>query len=283
MKTLFKEAARKFGYEIQKIERPSLRDKLLPPWVYRDGPAPTDELEEGPWFYHVLQMANRHYRPSRLAYHRTSYGEDHRVKYIVYFLDLRDVRILELGPLEGHHSVLFEKLGVRENIAIEARADNLRKCSRIKEKYGLTKTRFIQNDLEKLYSGSEQPKFSGQFDLVMCLGLLYHMPDPGKALEWCRSQSKSLFLGTHYVEVTDPWRSSHFPDIKYIFSGRSYQAKLYKEGGLADPISGMSPASIWLNEKDLIEILRSAGYSRLSILGKDLQNNAPHITILAED
>jgi len=82
------------------------------------------------------------------------------------------VRTLEIGPLEGHHSVLLEKMGVRENVAIESRDDNLRKCLRIKEKYRLDHTTFLQQDLERLYSGQEKPQFNGPFDLVFCLGVL---------------------------------------------------------------------------------------------------------------
>ncbi len=92
-------------------------------------------------------------------------------------------------------------MGVRENIAIEARAENLRKCNRIKEKYGLEHTTFLQHDLEQLYSGQETPQFQGSFDLVFCLGVLYHVPDPAKALAWFRSQASALFLGTHYIEI----------------------------------------------------------------------------------
>jgi hypothetical protein len=55
--------------------------------------------------------------------------------------NVRDQRVLEMGPLEGHHNIILEKMGVRENIALESRVDNLRKCNRIKDKYRLDCTR----------------------------------------------------------------------------------------------------------------------------------------------
>ena len=73
-----------------------------------------------------------------------------RLKYIASFLDVRDQRIMEIGPLEAYYSILFEKMGVRENIAIESRTDNLGKCQRIKEKFKLNRTQFLQYDLERL-------------------------------------------------------------------------------------------------------------------------------------
>jgi hypothetical protein len=109
------------GYEL--IRRGSLSD-WLPPWITEPEPV-TDEVIGGEWQTHALQMVNRSYRPARLAYRRTKFGDDQRLKYLLYFLDLRDKRTLELGPFEGHHSILLEKLGVRENVAVEGRAVKL--------------------------------------------------------------------------------------------------------------------------------------------------------------
>ena len=134
MKALIKKTLARFGYAIRRLPERDDSD---------DSPAPTDEVTAGPWFSHALQMGNRYYRPKVLHYHRGEI-EDERLKYIAYFLHVRDQRILEIGPFEGYHSVVLEKMGVRENISIESRAENLRKCQRIKEKYHLNHTQFLQ-------------------------------------------------------------------------------------------------------------------------------------------
>ena len=264
MKSLIKKLLNLLGYEIRRLS-PQL-----------DNPAPADEVLPGPWLSGVLQMANRHYRPSILRYHRTSFGDDQRLKYIAYFLDVRDQRVLEIGPLEGHHSVILEKMGVRENIAIESRATNLQKCLRTKEKYHLDHTQFLQFDLEALYKGQQTLPAMGSVDLVFCLGVLYHLPDPGRALAWMRSQASTLFLGTHYVD-----EKSRKPGL-YSYRGKSYRVQEWAEGGIDDPISGMSPVSTVLYEQDLLRLIRDAGYSRISVLGRDWQNKVHHITLLAE-
>jgi hypothetical protein len=266
MKSLIKGFVGKLGYEIRRIpEQPP-----WPPESQRE--APRDE--EAQFIGNVLMMSNQHYRPARLEYYRTVYGDDQRIKYIVYFLDLRQQRVLEIGPFEGHHSVILEKLGVRETISIESRDVNLEKCHRIKEKYRLEHTVFLKHDLERLYANREQPQFSGPFDLVFCLGVLYHVPDPVQALIWMRQQSKTLFLGTH-VELKDD------PGAVYAHRGKKYRGQWRKEV-LVNPIHGMSPQSFVPDERDLIEMLRVAGYSNISVLGRDLHNNRPHVTILAE-
>ena len=269
IKHSLKRIANLFGYEIKQIAGP-------PAWPKPDTTPQQDEVIKGPWQGQVLQMANRTYQPKELYYHRTRFGDDHRLKYMTHFLDLRDLRVLEMGPLEGHHSVIIEKMGARENIAIESRDDNLAKCQRIKQKYGLDRTTFLRGDIEKLSDGRERPQFSGRFDIIFCVGVLYHLPEPAKALAWFASQADVLFLGTHYTEPNEK------ADATYDHNGKTYRGKTFREDGIENPISGMSPTSLWPYEGDLIKMIKDAGYSRVSVLGRDLLNNTPHITVLAD-
>lgn len=255
----------------------------LPDWITEPPPQEHNELPRITWGYHAPQMANRSYRPPRLVYRRTEYGDDHRLKYLLYFLDVRDQRVLELGPYEGHHSILLEKLGVRETVSLEARPDNYQKCLHIQQRYRLTRTTFHLSNIEHLCAGTEAPPYTGIFDLVYCLGVLYHLPEPARALRWCRAQAPQLFLGTHYTETrilheyTDGFRQGSYRDGDHVYDGL-----WYSEHGVADALSGMSPASFWPTEQALIQMLTRAGYTRIHLLGKDIQNRHPHLTLLAE-
>ena len=266
MKALIKKALWTLGYELHPRA-----------FAHPDASMLRDEVIEGPWTGNTLQVSNRYYRPPVLRYHRTAFGDDTRSKYITEFLDVRDQRILELGAHEGYHSILLEKMGVRENIAIESRPQNLRKCQRIKEKYHLDHTTFVQGDLERLYGGEDLASLNGPFDLVFCLGVLYHLPEPGRGLEWMRSQSSTLFLGTHYCEGPSTQN-----DVTYTYHGKSYRTRKVQESGIDDPLSGMSPTSLQLYEYDLLRLIHDVGYSQVSVLGKDVANRTPHITLLAE-
>src|SRR5262249_33021512 len=202
----------------------------------------------------------------------------HRLKYILYFLDLREQRVLEIGPLYGTHSFMLEKLGVRETVAVEAREANLAECLMVQEKYGLERTSFVLQDIEKVTNGEEEPCFSGPFDLVFCCGALYHLRDPAKALRWFREQAPVLFLGTHYVEkmalamYTPPL--FHF-DRPYQDQGREYAGAWFKERGGADPVSGMSPYSFLPYERALLAKVRGAGHARVLVVGQDHQSRLP--------
>ncbi len=254
-----------------------------PPWVV-DCPPDPDDAMAGQWIYHAPQMANRHFSPRALGYSRGPHGEDQRVKYIAYFLDLRDMCVLELGPLEGHHTILMEKMGAARIVAIEGRSDNISKCLAVRNRYKLDRTMFVQQDIERLASGKEAASFAGPFDLVFCCGLLYHVPDPLAVLCWCRKMAPTLFLGTHYMEPESPhsYPGSVFKPYEAEFGGHRYAGSSYREGGAADPLSGLSKTSFWPTEDALVEMLYHAGYSQVALLGKDLQNGFPHATLLAK-
>jgi Methyltransferase domain len=233
-----------------------------------------------PWDF-KSGMANRHWRPETLGYTpHPRLGEDNKLKYLLYFLDVRGWRVLELGPWTGHHTVLLDKMGAREIVGIEGREDNLRVCNQIRDRYQLPAA-FVLQDIEELAAGTAEPDFEPGFDLVFCLGLFYHLADPKPVLEWTRKMAPRLFLGTHHVETAaaDHYKPPTFVDVTY----RGQPAKGFREKGLDDPLGGMRPQSTWLTEDHLIELLRDVGYSRIDVLGKDIESNHPHITILAED
>lgn len=282
MRSAIRNLARRLGFEV--INLRGIPRDLVPDWtVLAEGPA-RDAAVPGDWISGALDVSTRAHRPDPPRYRRLQLGEDTRLKHVAYFLDVRDLRTLELGPLEGFWSILLEKMGVRENVAIESRPENLARCERIKALHHLDRTRFVPGDIEQLADGRATADLGGPFDLVFCLGLLYHLPEPARALRWCRAQAPRLFLGTHYVEPGEPRRylAANFVDGQYQADGQTYRGKTYREGGIGDPLSGMSPTSFWPFEADLIAMIRAAGYTRVHVLGKDLANRMPHITILAE-
>ena len=269
-KRLLKRGLRRLGFEVR---RAGALEQRAPSWV----PVTGD-------YQHTERMANRFYRPAQLGGQPMPRGGDERVKYLLYFLDVRGLRVLELGPRDGHHSIMLEKMGAREIVSIEGRRENLETCLRAKERYGLEKTTFYLGDIEELAAGRVEPPFAGTFDLVFCTGLLYHLTDPGRALEWCRRQAPALFLQTHYVEeaALERYWSSGFGDGVYRHRGHDYRVKLFREE--ADNIrSGLSEQSVWLYERDLLALIREAGFARVSVLGKDVHAGLPHITVLAEE
>jgi hypothetical protein len=269
IKRIAKPVLRRLGYEVRRIG--SLHASP-PPW-----------MEVTADFRHTERMANRAYRPPPVRYERMPRAGDVRVKYLLYFLDLRDLRVLELGPRDGHQSIMLEKLGAKEVVALEGRRENLEHCLRTKERYALDRTTFHLADVEALAEGQVASPFQGTFDLVYSAGLLYHLQKPAAVLEWCSRQAPTLFLQTHYVEeaAADRYEGPEFHEMTYRHGDHEYRAKAFEEeaGNLR---AGLRATSIWLYERDLLTAIERAGFDTVSVLGKDVHASLPHITVLAE-
>jgi hypothetical protein len=125
MKTLVKRVAKAAGYEIKKINDPLWSN------TNHDLTPVSDTVITEPWQSLVLDMANRNYRPEILRHRSGPIGDDLRLKYIAYYLDVRGQRILEPGPFEGYHSILLEKMGAREIVSVESRRENFIRCQRV--------------------------------------------------------------------------------------------------------------------------------------------------------
>src|SRR5262245_20050321 len=78
-------------------------------------------------------------------------------------------RVLDLGCAHGSYPSEVAKRGAR-TVGIEARADWLKHANRMKEDLRLDNVTFIQGDVREL------DRRHGSFDIVLCLGLVYHLP-----------------------------------------------------------------------------------------------------------
>jgi SAM-dependent methyltransferase len=173
--------------------------------------------------------------------------------------------ILELGSLEGAHTfMLAERPGVRRVLALEGRAANLRKSRFVQELLQIRNAEFAQANLEHVHLAD-----FGKFDAVFCSGLLYHLPEPWKLIEQLPAIAPVLFIWTQYAaeeEATDV--------------GRGLRGRIQGEGGPDEPLSGMSPSSIWLTLASLREVLSASGYTKIDIIHDDPKHvHGPVVTI----
>lgn len=111
----------------------------------------------------------------------------------------RKVKILDLGSLEGGHAFELCKMGFDVH-CIEARADNVGKLYWLREHLDFEhKLRFHvrMDDVKNITN-------YGKYDVVLCLGLLYHLDTPMEFLSNLYSHTKDvLFLDTHYSRYED--------------------------------------------------------------------------------
>jgi ubiquinone/menaquinone biosynthesis C-methylase UbiE len=145
-------------------------------------PASTQEVQEriaalGPWFYEFdLGVHGRTasvLSPEILPIHQTRLEMVSRV-VDGYFGDRLDkIRCVDVGCHEGFYSVAMARKGVQQVRGIDLRESNLVKARFVAEVLGLRNVIYEQGNCEDLPAGN-----SGQYELCLCLGLLYHLENP---------------------------------------------------------------------------------------------------------
>jgi SAM-dependent methyltransferase len=102
-------------------------------------------------------------------------------------------RVADLGCLEGGYAVEFARAGY-DVVGIEARTDSIARCNYVKRELALENLEFIQDDVRSLAQ-------YGEFDVIFCCGLLYHLDMPGEFLRCLGNlTTRLLLLHTHYAE-----------------------------------------------------------------------------------
>ncbi len=105
--------------------------------------------------------------------------------------DRKNVRVADLGCLEGGYALEFARLGF-ESVGIEVRDSNLAACNYVKEHCEETNLTYIKDDAWNICE-------YGPFDAVFCCGLLYHIDKPRKFIEtMANATNKVVIIQTHF-------------------------------------------------------------------------------------
>lgn len=154
-----------------------------------------------------------------------------------------EVRVADLGALEGGYAVALARAGYRVT-AIEVRAVNMDRCRYVAAHTHLPNLEFIQDDARSL------PLY-GEFDAVLCSGLLYHLDRPVSFLKMLGAVTRRLLiLQTHY--------SAHPVTENEGVSGHWYTEDPSEESAWS---SYGNSRSFWLSWPCLLDAIESAGFS----------------------
>jgi tRNA (mo5U34)-methyltransferase len=117
--------------------------------------------------------------------------------------DLTGQRVLDIGAWDGYFSFVCEKRGAKEVIAIDTIAwqqsdfgswKNGTKKEGFNYARELLKSKVLDREIEIEDVSSES---MGEFDLILCLGILYHMKDPWKIIRNLCKMTKKIIIETH--------------------------------------------------------------------------------------
>jgi SAM-dependent methyltransferase len=200
LKSLIRRGVRSLGYDILKVPRPALLSTapappaLEPVWpLPRFGRAASDQwLREAfaafpHWHYAYafeggLSFSTAHVNPGPETDDpvRPLQRFRHFMPYVLAAAggSLRGKRVLDMACNSGFWSVQCALLGA-EVVGFDARPELVAQANLLKEATGAASAEFRQLD----FSEATPHALGGTFDIVLNLGLLYHLPEPLSAME----------------------------------------------------------------------------------------------------
>jgi SAM-dependent methyltransferase len=176
--------------------------------------------------------------------------------------ELAGRRVLDLGCEEGHFAVEFARHGAQV-VAVDVREEHLKRARFLAEATGVaSRVTTLRADVRELDPGA-----LGEFDLVLCLGLHYHLdtPDLFELFEnLARLCRHALILYGNFSLAGREAREHH--GRSYHGAGVFEHAETTPEDerrrlGLASPDN---PRSFWLTKPSLINLLADSGFSSIS-------------------
>jgi SAM-dependent methyltransferase len=198
------------------------------------------------------------------------------IEHVPWGVDLlggvRGQRVVELGPLEGGHTFILDRMGAREVVAVEANTRAFLKCLISKELLGIPSARFLCGDALR-YLESELARGAPKFDLCLASGILYHFRNPVAALDLMTRISDRLLLWTMYFDEeyirSRPDLSAKFTDAtpaEYAGYRHTLYRQEYRESLDFRGFCGGSAAdSAWMTRADVLGALDHFGFDVLGI------------------
>jgi len=171
-----------------------------------------------------------------------------------------EMRVLDLACLEGGYSVEMALHGAHV-VGIEGREANLRKAIFAKDTLGLTNLDLLQDDVLNV----SVEKY-GSFDVILCLGILYHLdaPDIFKFVNALGKMCKHLLIIDTCIALP--------PQEAVVFEGErfhGFRATEHPEGSTEEQMrsklwSALNTLNAFLiTEPSLLKLLTHAGFSSI--------------------
>ncbi len=235
----------------------------------------------GPWTAHNIQLTDDIYTIDKRVV-----GDEIKLKRIIQIISdiiakpFENLRILDLACLEGLYAIELARQGSKA-VGIEGREANIEKARFTKNVLGLDNLELIQDDVRNLNKEKH-----GSFDVVLCLGILYHLDAPDvfcfleKIAEVCQGIA---IIDTH---ISFCARKSHsYKDKKYW--GKNYREhyrfsnQARKEKALWASLDNIT--SFWFTRCSLYNILSDYGFTSVFECHNppDPKKSKDRITLLA--
>jgi 2-polyprenyl-3-methyl-5-hydroxy-6-metoxy-1,4-benzoquinol methylase len=231
--------------------RAALRRELTapPPWMYA--------WDLGP----VGRVADRFARTQLESIHRTRLELVEPAAIHALAEAGPDARVLDLGCCEGWFGHRLLELGAGSVVGVDIREVNVRRARLVRDHLGIDPARleFHQADVFAL------PDL-GRFDVVLMLGLIYHLENPMAAMRIARALTKSVcFVESQLTEQRTPIMAGNGGSGVHFERPESFAA-WFEEDQEENPLASFGRVlSLVPNEAALLLMGRVAGFSDVRI------------------
>jgi SAM-dependent methyltransferase len=190
---------------------------------------------------------------------------------------VHELRVLDLGCNEGLFAIEFARQGAAV-VGIEGREEALVRARFVKDLLQLERLEFHRDDVRNL---SEQRY--GRFDVVLCVGLLYHLnePDVLELLSCMASVCDRIALVHTHISTA--------PVSRFEWRGHSYWGRQFLEhlpdehSERASWASLGNATSFWLTRASLVDALQDSGFTTVAEVSAPFIPWQPsdHVTLAA--
>lgn len=171
-----------------------------------------------------------------------------------------DRDVLELGPLEGGHTYLIDRLGARSVTAIEASARAYLKCLIAKETFGMLRAHFLLGDCLAHLRTTDRT-----YDIDVACGILYHLTNP---VELLARRCRAIFLWTvfydpEFIAKQEKPDARFSPAVPMEHAGFKHAVHRFNYGASLDWkgfCSGGELYSYWMEKPEILAALEHFGF-----------------------
>jgi 2-polyprenyl-3-methyl-5-hydroxy-6-metoxy-1,4-benzoquinol methylase len=182
-------------------------------------------------------------------------------------------RILDVGCLEGYFAAECALQGAAV-VGVDGRVINVRKCQFVQSVLAIQNLTFVKDDGMRVTR-----KKYGSFDVVLALGLLYHLGNPFQFLANMADLCDGFLLIDSHIALADQprsikggWRPELSGLREFKVGEKTYTGRLFREfdpgatqlsKDLSSTASLRNDSSVWLTEDSLTRLLRDVGFDQV--------------------
>ena len=174
--------------------------------------------------------------------------------------DRGGLSVLDLASHQGWFAVKMAQAGFGRVQGIDARPEHVDDSRLMADIYGLDGLSFSQGDINELDSQA-----LGPFDVVLMMGLLYHLENPVGALRTCRALCRSICLiETQVVPGMSGWVD--YGGYQYVRPLKGSFGIIDETGETHGPEASITGICLVPSLEALLWILEKVGFSQVTVL-----------------